>query len=253
MRSFASLVLMVPCLVACPAASAAPPAAVSEAQPATAWQSLFNGHDLEGWDGDPRLWSVRDGVIHGETTPEAKAEGNTFLIRKGLTLGNFELKLRYRCNAANNSGIQYRSRHITEGSPGPRNAWVVRGYQHELRNESAMPNVAGFIYDEGGKRGRICLVGERAEWVNGAKKVTGELIDAPAFAELFKLDDWNEVRIVAQGDRIRHFMNGTETLDFTDAPELGLREGVLALQLHAGAPMWVEFKDIAVRELGGAE
>ncbi|MFM7242621.1 MAG: DUF1080 domain-containing protein [Planctomycetaceae bacterium] len=251
MRSLLLLAIMVPCLVACPIVSAAPPAAVSEAPPAAAWQTLFNGSDLEGWDGDPRLWSVRDGVIHGETTPEAKAEGNTFLIRKGLTLKNFELKLRYRCNAANNSGIQYRSRHITEGNP--KNAWVVRGYQHELRNESTMPNVAGFIYDEGGKRGRICLVGERAEWVDGTKKVTGELIDAPAFAKLFRLNDWNEVRIVVQGDRIRHFMNGTETLDFTDAPELALREGVLALQLHAGAPMWVEFKDIAVRDLGDAK
>jgi len=251
MRSLVSVVFMVPCLAACPIASAAPPAAVSEAPPAAAWQTLFNGRDLDGWDGDERLWSVRDGVIHGETTPEAKAEGNTFLIRKGLTLKNFELKLRYRCNATNNSGIQYRSRHITEGSP--KNAWVVRGYQHELRNEAKMPNVAGFIYDEGGKRGRICLVGEKAKWVDGKKEVVGELIDASAFEKLFKLDDWNEVRIVAQGDRVRHFMNGTETLDFTDAPELALREGVLALQLHAGAPMWVEFKDIAVRDLGDAE
>jgi hypothetical protein len=250
MRSLLFFATMVPCLAACPIASAAPPAAVADA-PAVAWQTLFNGRDLEGWDGDPRLWSVRDGVIHGETTPDAKAEGNTFLIKKGLNLKNFELKLRYRCNAANNSGVQYRSRHITEGNP--KNAWVVRGYQHELRNESAMPNVAGFIYDEGGKRGRICLVGERATWVDGKKKVTGELIDAAAFARLFALDDWNEVRIVAQGDRIRHFMNGTETLDFTDAPELALREGVLALQLHAGAPMWVEFKDIAVRDLGDAK
>jgi hypothetical protein len=251
MRSLATVVLMVPCLAACSIATAAPPAAVADSPPAAVWQTLFNGRDLDGWDGDGRLWSVRDGVIHGETTPDAKAEGNTFLIRKGLTLKNFELKLRYRCNSANNSGIQYRSRHITEGDP--KNAWVVRGYQHELRNESKMPNVAGFIYDEGGKRGRICLVGEKAEWVNGKKEMVGELIDASAFEKLFKLDDWNEVRIVAQGDRVRHFMNGTETLDFTDAPELALREGVLALQLHAGAPMWVEFKDIAVRDLGAAE
>jgi hypothetical protein len=242
-----SVLIAVPCLLACSIVSAAAPAA----PPAAGWRTLFNGSDLTGWDGDPRLWSVRDGVIHGETTPEAKAEGNSFLIRKELALKDFELRLQFRCNAANNSGIQYRSRHITEGNP--KNAWVVRGYQHELRNESKMPNVAGFIYDEGGKRGRICLVGEKAEWVDGKKKVTGELIDADAFAKLFKLDDWNEVRIVARGDRVRHFMNGTETLDFTDAPDLALREGILALQLHAGAPMWVEFREIAVRDLDDAE
>jgi hypothetical protein len=79
--------------------------------------------------------------------------------------------------------------------------------------------------------------------------VTGELLDADAYAKLFRLDDWNEVRIVAQGDRLRHFMNGTLTLDFTDDPDLAMREGIVALQLHAGAPMWVEFKDIAVRDL----
>ena len=220
----------------------------ASAEPA-GMQPLFNGRDLAGWDGDPRLWSVRDGVIHGETTPEIKAEGNTFLICQGPPLKDFELKLRYRCNAENNSGIQYRSRHITEGEP--KNRWVVRGYQHELRNESALPNVSGFIYDEGGKRGRICLVGERADWVDGKKRVTDELIDAAAFAQLFKLDDWNEVRIVAQGDRLRHYLNGTLTLDFTDAPDLALREGIIALQLHAGKSMWVEFKDIAVRDLGG--
>jgi hypothetical protein len=242
------LLSLVTCAAAWVASSlpAAPPAAVPAAGP---WQSLFNGRDLEGWDGDRRLWSVRDGVIHGETTPDLRAEGNTFLIRQGLVLEDFELTLAFRCTAANNSGIQYRSRHIADQAAKPTNAWVVRGYQHELRNEARLPNVAGFIYDEGGKRGRICLVGEQAEWIDGAKRVTGELIDAAGYARLFRLDDWNEVRIVAVGRRIRHFMNGTLTLDFTDGEDIALRRGVLALQLHAGAPMWAEFKDIAVRPI----
>jgi hypothetical protein len=243
-----SLGFVVSCSDAAPpvAEPAAPPPAAPAASTA-GWRSLFNGRDLSGWDGDPRMWSVRDGVVHGETTPDVKADGNTFLICKEPVPKDFELRLSYRCNAANNSGIQYRSRHITEGTP--KNPWVVRGYQHELRNEARLPNVSGFIYDEGGSRKRICLVGERAEWVDGAKQVTGELLDADAYAKLFRLDDWNEVRIVAQGDRLRHFMNGTLTLDFTDAPDLAMREGIVALQLHAGAPMWVEFKDIAVRDL----
>ena len=97
------------------------------------------------------------------------------------------------------------------------------------------------------------LTTERAEWVDGAKQVSGQLIDAAGFEKLFRLDDWNEVRIVAEGRRLRHFMNGTQILDFTDAEDLALREGVLALQLHAGVPMWAEFKDIAVRELAPAD
>jgi hypothetical protein len=209
---------------------------------------LFNGKDLTGWDGDPRLWSVKDGVIHGETTPENAAKGNTFLIWKGGALKDFELKLWYRCNATNNSGIQYRSRHITEK---PSNNWVVRGYQHELRNETKLPNVSGFIYDEGGKRARICLVGEQATWETDGKKVLkSDLIDQAGWEKLFKLNDWNEVTIRAEGNHIRHYMNGQLILDFTDNhPELAFKEGILALQLHAGAPMWAEFKEIRLQHL----
>jgi hypothetical protein len=211
-------------------------------------QVIFNGKDLTGWDGDPRLWSVKDGVIHGETTAENAAKGNTFLIWKDGTTKDFELRLLYRCNAANNSGIQYRSKHITEKVS---NKWVVRGYQHELRNEMKLPNVSGFIYDEGGKRGRICLVGEQATWeVDGKKVVKTDLIDQAGWEKLFKLNEWNEVTIKAQGNHIQHFMNGQLTLDFTDNnPELALKDGILALQLHAGSPMWAEFKEIRIREL----
>lgn len=208
---------------------------------------LFNGEDLTGWDGDPRLWSVRDGVIHGETTKENAANGNTFLIWQDGQLENFELRLSFRCSATNNSGIQYRSRHITEGKV--RNKWVVRGYQHEIRNEEKLPNVAGFIYDEGGKRGRICLAGEKAQWTEDGKEVLGSLINAEEFKELFHLDDWNEVVIIAEGRHIRHYMNGRLILDFTDHPDRALLSGVLALQLHAGKPMWTEFKDIRLRHL----
>jgi len=234
-------------VVALPPAAAEPTAAPA----AAGWQTLFNGKDLTGWDGDPRLWSVRDGVIHGETTAEQRASGNTFLIAEGLELGDFELELSFRCGDRNNSGIQYRSRHVTTGNPP--NAWVVQGYQHEIRNSATLPNVAGFIYDEGGRRGRICLVGEQAEWTATGKRVTGQIIDAAGFAKLFRVNDWNDVRIVAEGTRLRHFMNGTPILDFTDDPAVALRAGVLALQLHGGAPMWAEYRGIRVRRQPATE
>ncbi len=227
-------------------AAEAPQAAPAEPAGMTC---IFNGQDLTGWDGDPRLWSVKDGVIHGETTAENPASGNTFLIWTGGVLKDFELRLAFRCSAANNSGIQYRSKHITDGKV--RNKWVVRGYQHEIRNEVKLPSVSGFIYDEGGKRGRVCLVGEKATWgEDGKKQVTGTLIDADEFQKLFKLDDWNEVVILAKGNHIQHYLNGRLILDFTDNdPQLALREGVLALQLHAGKPFWTEFKDIRVKQI----
>ena len=211
-------------------------------------QRLFNGNDLQSWDGDPSMWSVRDGVIRGETTASNPAKGNTFLIWKGGDVKNFELFVQFRSTAANNSGIQYRSKHITDGSV--KNSWVVRGYQHEIRNELEFPNVSGFIYDEGGKRGRLCLVGEKATWETDGKKVTEQLIDGAEFKKLFRLDDWNETVIVVKGNRIQHFLNGRLVLDFMDnEPKLALPQGIIALQLHAGNPMWVEFKDLELKKL----
>ena len=227
---------------------AADAARTAPAEP-SGMQTLFTGKDLSGWDGDPRLWSVKDGLLRGETTAENPAMGNTFVIWKAGTVKDFDLRLSFRMNASNNSGIQYRSRHITDSSA--KNKWVVRGYQHELRNETKLPTVSGFIYDEGGKRGRICLVGEQVTWEpDGKTVVRADLIDQEGFEKLFKLDDWNDVVIMAQGNHIQHYMNNRLIVDFTDnEPQLALREGIVALQLHAGKPMWVEFKNIRLKEL----
>ena len=227
--------------------------AVSAADPVLAppepkdMKPIFNGKDLTGWDGDPRLWSVKDGAIRGETTEDRKANGNTFLVwTEGKTI-DFELRLSFRCNATNNSGIQYRSK-LDE-----RNKWRMRGYQHEIRNEVKLPSVSGFIYDEGGLaggRGRTCLVGEKAVTdENGEKEVTGTLITQEEFEKLFKLDEWNDVVIIAEGNHLRHFLNGRLILDFTDNHPKALSEGLLAFQLHAGRPMWVAFRDVRFREI----
>jgi hypothetical protein len=212
-------------------------------------KALFNGKDLTGWDGDPRLWRVKDGALRGETTKDNAAKGNTFIIWKDGVLKDFDLRLSFRMNAANNSGIQYRSRHITDGKVN--NAWVVRGYQHELRNEKKFPNTSSFIYDEGGKRGRMCQVGERVVWTADDKKDLKEtFLTQQDFDKLMRLDDWNDVVIIAKGKRITHYLNGRLVVDFTDEePKLAASQGILALQLHAGAPMWVEFKNIRLKQL----
>lgn len=210
---------------------------------------LLNGKDLTGWDGDTRLWSVKDGVLRGETTKDIPAKGNTFIIWKKDVLKDFDLRLAFRMNASNNSGIQYRSKHIAEGKVS--NPWVVRGYQHELRNEKKFPNTSSFIYDEGGKRGRMCQVGERVVWTaDGKKDLKETFLSQEAFNKIMRLDDWNDVAIIAKGKNIKHYLNGQLVADFTDEePKLAAAEGILALQLHAGAPMWVEFKNIRLKHL----
>ena len=94
------------------------------------------------------------------------------------------------------------------------------------------------------------MVGEQATWkADGKKIIRDDLIDEAGFKKLMKVDDWNDVVIIAKGYRIQHYLNGKLILDFTDHPDRALTEGILALQLHAGKPMWTEFKDIRIRML----
>jgi hypothetical protein len=220
----------------------------SEPPPETDMKPLFNGKDLTGWDGDPQFWSVKDGVIHGSTSKEKPAKGNTFLVYKESTFTDFELRLSYRCSSTNNSGIQYRSQTLGDEPP---KKWQMKGYQHELRNSDTLPNVPGFIYDEKGTRGRICLAGEKAVWKKGDKKKTvlENLVDQEAFKKIMKVDDWNDIVIIAKGNTLKHYLNGTQILDFTDEHENALKEGTFAIQLHAGAPMWTEVKNVRIKEL----
>ena len=210
---------------------------------------LFNGKNLDGWDGDSRLWKVDQGVIHGETTADTPTKGNTFLIWKN-EYSDFELRLSFRCNATNNSGIQYRSQRVTSGR-GASNQWVLRGYQHEIRNQQELPSVPGFIYDEKGSRGRICLVGQKMVWNDQGRQIIGDpLITQAEFSKLMRIDDWNDVVIIAKGNHIQHYLNGRLILDFTDEhKEKALSKGLIGLQLHGGKAMWAEFKDVRIQEL----
>ncbi len=121
---------------------------------------------------------------------------------------------------------------------------MVRGYQHEIRNSNKLPSVAGFIYEEGGKRGRMCLVGQQAVWgADGKQQIVGSLITEKEFASLFKVDAWNDVVIIAKGHNIQHYPQRSPDSRLHRQPSQGARlDGVLALQLHAGVHVWAEFK-----------
>ena len=202
--------------------------------------SIFNGKDLSGWDGDPRLWTVADGVIRGQTTTDKVAKGNTFCIWRGGTLKDFVLKIKFRIENGN-SGIQYRS--IDKGN------WVVAGYQAEVENA---PGKVGFLYHESG-RGWLVNVGDIMHINDKAEKlVVGKVSDKDQLIKdgYYKEKDWNEYTIICRGNHVMHYLNGYPTIELIDDdPNGNLLEGILALQLHAGPPMLVEFKDIRLKTL----
>jgi hypothetical protein len=204
------------------------------------FRSLFNGRDLTGWDGNPRMWSVKDGVIRGRTTISTLAIANTFLIWKGGVLRDFELKVKFRIQSGN-SGIQYRSKALAN--------WSVAGYQAEIENT---PGKVGFLYEERGRK-YLAKVGDRVEiQPDGTRNVVGKIADKEEYLKSghYKEKGWNEYRIVARGSHITHHLNGLQTVELTDDDTANRSlSGILALQIHAGLPMTVEFKDIFLRNL----
>ena len=177
------------------------------------FKPLFNGKNLDGWDGDPRLWKVEAGVITG-STEGVSLDDNSFLIHK-KPFKDFVLRLEMKLRN-HNSGIQFRS----EALPN----WVVRGYQAD----AAEGNYWGSIYDEKGKRG-IMANG----WVGKAQTVV-------------RPNDWNEYEIRCQGDHITLKVNGLVTADIHDSAKT---EGIVALQLHRGPAMQAQFRNIRIQEL----
>lgn len=226
------------------------PSPAAPAEPAD-MKALFNGKDLTGWEGDPRLWSAKDGAIRGETTTENPTKGNTFLLYRGgegmppVELKDFELRLSFRIERGN-SGVQYRSKHLPP-KEGDQNKWVVSGYQAEVANS---PGKAGFLYHEKG-RGALNQVGDKVEvGEDGKPKVVGQLGNRNAIAATYKKADWNDYVIICEGNHVRHYLNGVQTVDLIDNDPKGrLMSGILALQIHAGPPMWVEFKNLRIKHL----
>lgn len=206
-------------------------------------KQLFNGKDLTGWDGNPALWSVQDGCITGKavlTPPEAKLTHNTFLVLKDITPGDFELTFKYKI-VGGNSGVQYRSRVQSQGAFGP----IVGGYQADFE---AGKTYSGILYEERG-RGILAKRGEKTTvGADGKPKVTGSVGDSNEIQASIKNEDWNEYKIVAQGNHVQHFINGKQTVDVTDEDTAKApKDGVIALQLHAGFQMTVQFKDLVLK------
>ncbi|QDT07340.1 Cytochrome c [Rubripirellula lacrimiformis] len=204
------------------------------------YESMFNGDNLSGWAGNDGFWSVKDGVIVGQTTKENPTEGNTFLVWQGGQVGDFVFKTQVRFEG-NNTGVQYRSELIDPEK------FVVKGYQADLHES---PEFFGMLYAEKwrgivAKRFQRVVVG-----ADGKPNVVGQVGDRD---QPLVDSQWNELTIVAVGNRQIHQVNGITTMDLTDDHPEARREGILALQLHAGAPMKVEFKDIRIRHLANED
>ena len=211
------------------------------------FKKIFNGKDLSGWDGNPKLWTVKDGTIVGETFEKDPLKQNTFLIWKEKEPADFELRFTYRIRSKvgadfANSGVQYRSKVYD-----PQN-WVVGGYQADFE---AGKKFSGILYEERESRGIMAERGQKVVFAeDGKKEVVGSVGNSDEIQAKIKSGEWNEYVISAKGNHLVHKINGLTTVDVTDNdPKNKAEKGVLAFQLHVGPPMILELKNVRIKEL----
>lgn len=183
---------------------------------AAAPKPMFNGKDLSGWDVDtPGIWTINDGVVTGKHNG---LKYNDFLRTK-KHYRNFVMRLKFRlANGEGNSGIQFRSKPV----PG---SHEVEGYQADIGQQ-----YWGSLYDE--SRRKKILVQATSESLAGLDKTA-----------------WNEYVITARGNRITLDLNGKRTVDYTEADPAIPQDGFIALQVHSGPKIEVQFKDVTIEEL----
>ncbi|WP_416377807.1 3-keto-disaccharide hydrolase [Algoriphagus sp. D3-2-R+10] len=219
------------------------------------FESIFDGKTLQGWEGDPVYWSVKDGAITGEITPETLLKANTFLIWQGGQPGDFELKAEFKISESGNSGINYRSE-MVEDVP-----FALKGYQADIDGKN---NYTGQNYEERKRttlayRGQITKITTQPEGVGTREFVERnawkglnlekEIGDRAELGALIKAGEWNSIHIIAKGNVLQHFVNGQLMSEVHDEDAVNkMDSGYLGVQVHVGPPMMVQFKDLMLKQ-----
>jgi 3-keto-disaccharide hydrolase len=184
---------------------------------------LFDGKSFSGWEGDTnKTWRIERGEIVGGSL-DANVPRNEFLCTT-RSFTNFVLRLKFKLTGKSgfiNAGVQFRSQRVKE----PPNE--MAGYQADIGD----PDYWGTLYDE------------------GIRNKTLAKVDMDAVNKVLKRNDWNEYVIRAEGRRVRLWLNGLQTIDYSESDEQRAQWGVIGLQIHGGAVAEVRYKDLTLEEL----
>ncbi len=216
------------------------------------YEDLFDRISLKGWKGDPALWYVKDSLLIGEIKPGKELQRNSFIIWQGGRVKDFELIVEYKVSANGNSGFNYRSEEVS-GQP-----FVMRGYQADL---DGAKKYTGQNYEELGRKilafpgQKVRLPPVKSAIADFAKKniwtaseLLSELGNADSLRLIIKDNDWNELRILARGNRLQHFINGVLMSDVTDDDVQNRKmDGLLGFQVHVGPPMTFAVRSIRLK------
>ncbi len=197
---------------------------------------MFDGVSLKNWKGGDGWWEVKDGILQAQSSTEKPCKKNSHLIYTASQPANFELRAEFKLSPTANSGIQLRALDQEFGDS---------GYQADMDGGG---NYVGFLYHP-----KQHLVGERGAKVTIAadgKKTVDRFADAKELGNrVFKRDDWNEYTIIAKGPTMTLFVNGIKTCELTDhRPAMMPTKGFITLQMHAGPPMKIQYRNLRIKE-----
>ena len=212
-------------------------AAVTNRPGSDGFVNLIQGRGgLRGWAGDSTHWSVKNGVLTGTTDGTLKA--NSFLTWKGSTIRNFDLHVQVRVTPGGNSGIQYRSRMRPDFG-----LFAASGYQCDVVAKN--PNYNGMLYEEKGRR----ILAHTGEKVIVDAKGRSWIVEKIPVRE-FPAGEWHDYRVLVRGNHHQHWIDEYPTADLIDFDEKGRSlDGVLAVQVHVGPPMKIEYRDFRIKHL----
>jgi len=198
--------------------------------------TAFDGKTLRGWTGDTAYWSVEDGALTGKTDGSLKM--NRFITWKDSTIRNFDLRVKVRVTAGGNSGIQYR------GQPRPEIGLdIVSGYQCDV--VAGVKQYNGMLYEERGRR----ILSHTGEKVIIDPAGACWVVDTMPVKE-FAADQWHDFRVLVEGNHHRHWIDDHPTADLLDFDQQGRAlDGVLAVQVHVGPAMKIQYKDFRIKHL----
>jgi hypothetical protein len=211
------------------------------------FKPMFDGKTLKGWEGDPKYWRVEEGTIVGEVTPETILKVNTFLIWKGGQPADFELKVNYRISGKGNSGVNYRSSRV-DSLP-----YALKGYQMDIDGKDkynlGYPRYSGQNYEERGRQ-FLALRGQKTIIENGKPRVTDSVGTKEELLKSINYEGWNELHIIAKGNKLQHYLNGKLMCEVTDNDVQNRKsDGLIGVQVHVGPPMKIEYKDFMIKIL----
>ncbi len=232
-------------------ASPLAPAYAQQAPVPAGFTSLFDGTTLNGWRGDPTVFSVRDGAITGGS--DKPIDKNTYLILN-KPYANFEIRFKYRfLEEVGNSGLQFRSGDIGGN-------FFMAGPQANITPLPKSRERFAMLYDEIGEKQEMVLLGQkatitRAQAAGGGqgrivRTVTGMVNDrTEILSKVNPAPGWNEHVLIVHGNRMVYAINGYMAFDATDNDPMSLKDGLIGIQVHKGPAMWIQMKDIVIKPL----